>query len=124
MTDRVIAVASSDAGLRLIEDCLSRDSIEVVPASCLSEALRQQAASRVTVIVYDADTSDWRDALEKLLRIGPACRVVFLSRLAGSRLWLDMLDAGAYDLVMKPFRAVEISSVVRSAFDRVTSARA
>ena len=130
--DYVILVEPSAADSRLIEDCLSLDGIEVLPASSLLEALLQQVATsssgttldssaREPVILYDTDAPEnWREALQQFLRLRPGSRVVFLSRLADAHMWIEVLDTGGYDLVMKPLRAQEIRSVVRSALRRAS----
>ncbi len=45
-------------------------------------------------------------------------RFIVVSRLADARMWVDVLDAGAYDLLVKPFQAEEIRAVVRQALPR------
>lgn len=50
------------------------------------------------VIVCDADTTDWYQALVLFHERQPGSRVIFLTRLADEQLWIQMLDAGAYDI--------------------------
>ncbi len=114
--DCVIVVEPAEADFRLIQDCLSHDGIEVQPASSLLEAILYEVAAPVPVILYDMDAPEhWREALEQFLRLRPKSRVVFLSRLADTPMWLEVLDTGGYDLVMKPLRAEEVRSVVHNA---------
>ena len=112
----VIVVVPSEREYCLIEDWLFAEGIEALPASCLLQAVLQQVAAPASVILYDTDTPEsWREALEHFLYLRPASRVVLLSRLADEEMWMQVLDCGGYDLLMKPFRAREICSVVRDA---------
>jgi hypothetical protein len=44
--------------------------------------------------------------------------VVFMSRAADERLWAEMLNLGAFDLLMKPLLAAEVGWVIDSAVHR------
>ena len=64
-------------------------------------------------VICDADQVDWREALAVLR---PHCaHVIFLTRNADERLWLDILQAGAFDLLAKPCRGEDLRWVVQSA---------
>ncbi|MFN7920963.1 MAG: hypothetical protein U0Q16_12750 [Bryobacteraceae bacterium] len=67
------------------------------------------------VIVDDCGDDGWRLTGEAVARLMPKARRVVASRLADERLWLDVLDSGAFDLVRKPFEARELASVLRTA---------
>lgn len=99
----------------MIQPFLSSVGIELRTACSIDEVLRQPLQS-APVVFYDTDLPvPWRVALKQLLLRWPACRVVFVSRLADNSMWVDMLDAGAFDLLMKPFRTVEIQWILRGA---------
>ncbi len=57
----------------------------------------------------------WREALQSFLEAQPSARVVLLSRLADERMWMDVLESGGYDLLMKPYQETELCAAVRSA---------
>jgi DNA-binding response OmpR family regulator len=127
----VLVIAPSVSGFREIECCLACEGIRSIHAANLLEALLRQAWERTLeglpqistepVVIYDTDAPEpWRVALANLLRLRPRSRVVFLSRLADDNLWIEVLDTGGYDLILKPFQPAEIRSVVRSALDRST----
>lgn len=122
MPEVVIAVEPSVNDLHLIQDYLSQDAIEVAPAANLQEALQHPAVQLASVILYDADASEpWPEALKQLLGRKPEIRVIFLSRLADEHMWIEMLKCGGFDLLVKPFRPMEILWVVRSALRRPRS---
>lgn len=82
--------------------------------SCHEEA----DGSNPSVILCDADRLDWIEALRELREAMPGTAVVFLTRLADERLWLRMLDAGAFDLLEKPYRSQDLRWVVTTALKR------
>ena len=112
----VIAVAPSLDELRLIQDLLFPEGIEVQPACCLRQALLNYQEAAAPVILYDTETKEpWREALAQFLGLGQGVRVVFVSRLADEHMWIEVLEAGGYDLLIKPFQPAEIRWVVRNA---------
>lgn len=123
--DSVIVVVPSDREYRLIEDWLFAEGIEALPASCLLQAVLQQVTTPASVILYDTDAPEsWQEALEHFLYLRPTSRVVLLSRLADEEMWMQVLDCGGYDLLMKPSRAREICAVVRDALRRCSGSAA
>ncbi len=83
--------------------------VPLVPGSEDEESLS------ASLVICDADRLDWATALRRLHTQLPQCPVVFLTRLADERIWLDMLESGAYDLLQKPYRAEDLRWVVCSA---------
>ena len=123
--DAVLVVVPSEGDCRLIVDCLSQEGIHVLPTTNLLDVLLHQVSLPVSVILYDTDAPEhWRKALQQFLVVRPATRVVFLSRLADERMWMEVLEGGGYDLVMKPLKPVEIRSVVQSALRRFNTTAA
>lgn len=121
--ERVLAVEPDTRQYRLMEESLDSDGVRVLPASSVLEALLQLVVSSTPVILYDMDGPEpWREALEQFRRLRRDSRVIFLSRLADTRLWIDVLEAGGYDLLMKPFRPQEIRCIVRNALSRRAAA--
>jgi DNA-binding NtrC family response regulator len=83
---------------------------------------RHQAAALIQehhpwVVICDEllPDGDWRDLLADI-RVEPeAPPMIVSSRLADDRLWAEVLNLGEYDLLMKPFIALEVSRIVRMA---------
>ena len=86
---------------------------DVSRAATLAAAEDALASRPARAVICDADTIDWRQALAVLR---PLCEnVIFLARTADERFWLDILEAGACDLVAKPYRADDLRWVVQAA---------
>ena len=121
----VILVEPFPAERELIESVLAAEGIEVLPATSLLEGILQQAVTQGRVVLYDADAPEhWRTALEQFLRLQPVTHVIVLSRLADDHMWIEVLDTGGYDLLMKPLRADEVRGVVHNALRRLSAAAA
>lgn len=111
----VLAVALMPDERSVIRECLSSSAIELREVHSVEDAL-QQVLPSAPVVLYDADARrDWQKPLKQFLQRWPGARVVFLSRLPDEHRWVDMLEAGAYDLLLKPFQRAEISWIVRGA---------
>lgn len=109
----MIAVSKDD--VHRFRDCLGDElNIEQVTLGEAAERLGNDNA--VAVVIFDIEGElSWNSQLQDLLAVRPAARVILVSRLADDCLWMDALEAGAHDLLMKPFERMEVSSVVRSA---------
>jgi DNA-binding NtrC family response regulator len=57
----------------------------------------------------------WRDALEMGAGRYRNVAVVVAATLAGEAFWLDVLEQGAYDLILKPFVAEELLRILANA---------
>jgi DNA-binding response OmpR family regulator len=72
---------------------------------------------RPKVVICDQTLADgdWRDFLMDLEDEEQAPPLIVSSRLADDRLWAEVLNLGAFDLLTKPFTASEVSRVVQMA---------
>jgi DNA-binding NtrC family response regulator len=59
----------------------------------------------------------WKDILELVMELSHPPNLIVSSRLADERLWAEVLDLGAYDLLATPFQAEEVVPVVSIACD-------
>lgn len=111
---KILVIATSEDEVREFRDCLDVD-LEV-EAVTLREAAKRLESGGVCVVIFDIEgDAAWPARLQDLLSARPSSRVILVSRLADDHLWMDALEAGAHDLLMKPFDKIEISSIVRSA---------
>jgi DNA-binding response OmpR family regulator len=65
-------------------------------------------------VICDADQSGdlWRDILSVTADGTTQPRVIVMSRLADERLWAEVLNLGAYDLLVKPLDSAEARRVL------------
>ncbi len=103
----------------VLADEQERGALEAIVAPCrwkvyratsCDEAIRFARYTRPQVLVCDADLPDggWR-RIWKALSIGPRPPLLIVaSRNADERLWAQVLNAGGYDVLLKPFHAEEV----------------
>lgn len=89
--------------------------IDVRQAETPAAAARSLAETPANVVLCLTDGLDWRAALTAVQRAGQATPVVFLTRGADVPVWLEMLDAGAFDLLERRYRVQELQWVVSNA---------
>lgn len=73
---------------------------------------------RVGVLICDGRLPDghcWKDLLRETQSLKHAPRLIVADRLADERLWGEVLNLGAYDLLTKPFNEEEVLHTVSTA---------
>lgn len=86
-------------------------------------ALHQE---NVDVILAECDFPDglgWNDLLDEVQNMGGFQPVIVTSRLADDCLWAQVLNLGAYDLLMKPFDGEETVRVLAMAMRQAQNTR-
>ena len=88
-----------------------------------THSLRQFRAAlkkdSVQLVMSEARLSDghcWKDLLRELENMSPPPPLIVADRLADEALWAEVLNLGAYDLLITPFDAKEVLHVVNMAW--------
>jgi DNA-binding response OmpR family regulator len=81
-------------------------------ASAFAEAARVLRERRISVLLCASELPDWswRQFVEGARTRHP--QVIVVSRLADERLWAEALNLGAYDMLLTPFEAEEVTRVI------------
>ncbi len=115
-TEAVLAVSPHLDDHAFLRDALSH-------WRCFGTKSRHEAsfllrAHRVAVVVSDSNLSDgtWKDLLTDLKSIPNPPRLIVTSDLADERLWAEVLNYGAYDVLVKPFHPAEILRISNAAW--------
>lgn len=84
---------------------------------CMKEAIRQVRRRPPGVILCERDLPDgtWKDLWEVVRDHSIAPSFIVTSRLADECLWAEVLNLGAYDVLLKPFEPAEVRRVIQSA---------
>ena len=117
-TSRVLAVVSEPSDFATLSANLEPVGITVHRADGLLDAILRQTDSPASVILCDADCLDWKEAVNLFQRLKTPGAVVLLTRLADERFWVETLEAGAFDLLEKPYRPEDLRWVVSTALKR------
>jgi DNA-binding NtrC family response regulator len=118
MANYIIAVLPRDGDSALIVESLRGQDLELEVARSTEAALRVLTSSAASVVIYDADTGQpWRDAVRCFLAARPGVRVVLLSQSVDARMWWDLFDCGAFDVITRPFRPLDFCAIIRNALN-------
>lgn len=95
-------------------------SPRILAAESVPDAIAVLRRHPVQVAIVDRDLPDgtWRTLLDELQRLARPPLLIVTSALADDRLWAEVLNLGAFDVLMKPFDPDEVSRVVSWAFLR------
>jgi len=96
---------------------LDTGQVRVLRASSIEQADLLLADGRCQVLMTEATFpgGTWEDALALKRTRHPGAVLVVTAESGDEGLWLDMLEQGAYDLVLKPFVAEELLRVLANA---------
>ena len=115
MTKRVIIADDSMLMRRMIRDSLEYCGWEVVgEAANGQEAIERYRQSRPDAVTMDIvmPGTDGLYALEQILKLDPAAKVVVVSALNQTKLISDAIRKGAQDFLVKPFLPEQIQETM------------
>ena len=74
-------------------------------------------AVRFNLVFLDAELADgvWQSLLEWSRQHGTASAALVCARVADHQLWGEVLQSGAYDLLVEPFEHMEVARIVDGA---------
>ena len=82
------------------------------------EALMQLTHERMPIVICERQLPDgsWKDVLSQLAPMVDRPRLIVVSRDADEKLWAEVLNMGAFDLLSTPFREAELAFTIGSAW--------
>lgn len=112
-----IFLACSEREQKLVAEIVEPAGIRVHYAATLEEADHLMAVRNATVLLAEAGSGcdKWEAAMEMLNKHHPAAALVLVSGDADEGFWIDALEKGAYDLVLKPFVGSELRRILENA---------
>lgn len=119
MTPSVLIVENNREVLRLVANMVAAQGWRPVPVSTLAEARRSLESERVDAVISDVELDDG-DGLTLIREIRSASRTgvpaVMMSSYASPEVRHLAQRAGAIDLLSKPFRMEQLSSLLLREF--------
>ena len=115
---RIVLVASGDGLMQELHHALNPCPLEIQTFTKCREAVDEiQRHTTADVIFTDLQLfdGDWRQVLRMAKQSAAPAQVVVVSRYVDVPLYLDALEAGVFDVVVPPFRTVEIGCIVVNA---------
>jgi DNA-binding NtrC family response regulator len=114
----VIAVSPFESDHVVLAHIFGHTAWKLDSARSLGEASVQLFAPRVNivppVVICDETLYDgsWQDLLRMSQELSEPANLIVTTSRADDRLWAEVLNLGAYDVLQKPFRAQEVFRTV------------
>ncbi len=111
----ILAVFPAGEDRKALDRIFGQTDWRVQFAGSLEEAQAARHGCAVAVVISPTRLPDghtWQDLLHHLQSVPDPPPLVVVDRLADDRLWAEVLNLGAYDLLMTPFEAREVLRTV------------
>lgn len=114
----VLAVSEHEDDHSALRNIFSHSKWRLRSAQTWSEARASLLVNAASVIVCDHRLPDatWRDVLDYIADLPDKPVLIVSSRTADDQLWGEVLNLGAYDLLLKPFDHQEVVRVISLAW--------
>jgi DNA-binding response OmpR family regulator len=115
----VLAVSPWRDDHQALRAILSNSIRDLSWAGSIADAMSQATGKSVPIVVCEHQLSDgvWNHLFQKLERMPQPPKLIVASRLADEKLWSEVLNVGAWDVLTKPFEVREVLHVVRHAWE-------
>jgi DNA-binding NtrC family response regulator len=112
--------------LDTLEIALRAQSIKTFRArNCQEASLELARATPVHLVFTDSTLPDgtWRDVLGLAAKAPAPVDVIVVARLVDIRLYIEVIESGAFDFITPPFAACDVAHVIRCAAQDVVRKR-
>ena len=118
MRPRVLIAMPAPRRLGLL-GILERSGMKTDTADNFRDGRKLLQEHSYDLLFVDAELpgSPWHSLLETILSSAKRCDVVVCSRCGDERLWADVLQRGAYDLLPEPFVESEVIRIANRALE-------
>jgi DNA-binding NtrC family response regulator len=115
----ILVVSDTDAAHLAARRILEPNGWDVFSALNFEQSLveTQRRRMAVTLCEHELPCGRWTDLLQRSSSLAAPPRMVVFSRLTDERLWGEVLNVGAYDLLTFPFHRHELLRVASLAAD-------
>ncbi len=114
----VLAISPNQEDHQFLANIFSHTNWQLRSAHTWKDALAMLNRQRIPILVCESELLDatWREVLAELNHLPERPVLIVASRLADEAFWAEVLNLGAYDVLMKPFDATEVFRVVSLAW--------
>lgn len=122
---RVLAVSPHDNDLAVLARILSHSAWTFLSAEGVSQARKLLQSHHVNVVLSDRrlPDGDWKAILNLTAGMQEPAQLVVLSQDGDERLWAEVLNMGAWDILMKPFHPKEVYRTIHAAWQHGANSR-
>ena len=114
----VLAISPLEEDHLFLANIFSHTNWQLRTARTWRDALGVLGKHRIPILVCERELRDanWKEVLAELSRLPERPVLIVASRLADESFWAEVLNLGAYDVLVKPFDATEVFRVVSLAW--------
>ena len=114
----VLYVSGSQEDHADFRQIIRRSNWQLFEAHSAAEALKICSSHQVPVVVCDSKLpdADWVAFIDGLVQLNLQSAVIIASQHADNRVWAQVFNLGAYDLIVKPFEPTEVLRAVALAW--------
>ena len=122
---RVLAVSPKESDASALSHILTHSAWTLMTANDVGSARRILAQHYVHVVLCDAKLPDgtWKDLLATVVDMSEPPQMIVTAQHADDRLWAEVLNLGAWDVLVKPFHPKEVYRTVHLAWRHWTDHR-
>ena len=115
---RVLAVSQFEHDHTTLAHIIGHSAWELESVRTLREAATKLIEESLPVVLCSENLTDgdWKDLLSLTGQDAASCRLIVMSDRADDRLWAEVLNLGAYDVLAKPLRSKEVFASVGQAW--------
>ena len=115
---RVLAVSPYEADLQTLSRILAHSAwtLDSVPSLAEARLFLANNAARVVLCEHKLADGTWKDLFEEVSGFEQPPQIIVLSRTGDERLWAEVLNHGAWDVLVKPFHPQEVYRTVHQAW--------
>jgi DNA-binding NtrC family response regulator len=99
---------------------LAQSDVQIISADGVEEAKRKLSDANTCDLAFvDSDLPDgsWRDLIQFIVAGRELCEIVVCARVGDERLWAEVIQCGAFDLIPEPLERQEVLRIMNSALD-------
>lgn len=114
----VLAVSPHEPDLLVLSRIIDHSAWRFQSASSIAEARDVLRRHLCHVVVCDKrlPDGDWKDMLEAICTLPDGPQLIVTSKDADDRLWAEVLNCGAWDVLVKPFHPKEVYQTIHLAW--------
>lgn len=115
----IILLSGGGEPMSVLGRVLDSSPLEIRRLTTCPEAVQELVGRRVASVIFTdvrLPDGDWRQVLHLARHASVPIEVILVSRIVDVRLYLDALEAGAFDFVVPPFSAADLDYIIVNAF--------
>jgi DNA-binding response OmpR family regulator len=119
----ILAVVSDPRDRNILNDIARREKWALRCTASCDSAVELMRHRGFGVILLDRNFTpvDWRAGFLTLTEHSPRSAIILLSREIDDRLWLEVIERGGFDVIIRPIRVARAVKAIRCGWDYYTA---